>query len=227
MKLSFLLSGLSIVLIDLLMGGDNALAISTAVRTLTPQERRLGITYGVILAVLLRILLTAVAARIMTWPFFELAGGFLVLWIACKVMIDANDPPQTSPAPRHFWQVIWIIASTDLILSLDNVLAIAGVSRGNFALIVFGLGLSIPFVVFSRHLLSKLMDQYPALIYGGVIILAKVAGDMMVGDPFILRRARPSAATHFFLDSVFITGVLVTGFYIGRSRRMLDHRGVL
>jgi YjbE family integral membrane protein len=221
MSLSFLLSGLSIVLIDLLMGGDNALAISAAVRTLTPQERRLGITCGVTLAVLMRILLTIVAARILTWPFFELAGGLLVLWMAFKVLLDTNNSPAGSSAPHHFWQVLWIITATDLILSLDNILAIAGVSHGNFALIVFGLSLSIPFVVFSRHLLSNLMDRYPVLIYVGVTILAKVAGDMMAEDPWVIRLIHPSPMAIYFLDVILIIAVLASGFSTGRARRIV------
>jgi YjbE family integral membrane protein len=219
MTSSFLLSGLSIVLIDLLMGGDNALAIATAVRALTPRERRLGITCGVTLAVLMRILMTMVAARIMKWPFFELLGGLLVLWMAFKVLADARRPPAPLSGPHHFWEVLWIIIATDLVLSLDNVLAIAGISRGNFALIVFGLGLSIPFVVFSRHLLSNVMDSSPVFMYAGVAILAKVAGDMIFGDPWVMRTLHPSLTSSYFVDAALIFGVLVSGMHTSRARR--------
>jgi len=212
MKLSFLWSALSIVLIDLLMGSDNAFVIGMAARGLPQHQRLVGISWGVTLAILLRILLTVVAARILAWPFLELAGGFFVLWMAFKVLMDASDLPETSPVPRQFWQVIWGIILADLTLSLDNILAIAGASHGNFALIVFGLGLSIPFVVFSRHLLSRLMDRYPALIYLGVTILAKVAGDMMTEDPWVLRKIRPPASACYLMDAVLIGSVLISGF---------------
>jgi predicted tellurium resistance membrane protein TerC len=96
-------------------------------------------------------------------------------------------------------------------------LAIAGASHGNVALIVFGLGLSIPFVVFSRHLLSKLMDRYPVLIYVGVAILAKVAGDLIEGDPWVIRKVHPSMAGCYTVNAVLIVSVLVSGLYAGRA----------
>jgi YjbE family integral membrane protein len=215
----FLLDGLSIILIDLLLAGDNALVIALVVRALPKRERRLGIVGGAALAVVLRIILTSVAARLLTFPFLQLAGGLLVLWIAYKVLVDASDPPDAAPAPRRLLQAIWYITAADVTMSLDNILAIAGASHGNLGLIVFGLALSIPFVIFSSNLLAKLMDRYPATVYLGVAILCKVAGDMIMTDRFVVRTLNPPAAVRYVMDAVLIAVVLVAGTRVGRKRR--------
>jgi YjbE family integral membrane protein len=215
----FLVSGLSIILIDLLLAGDNALVIAMALRALPRHERRVGVVCGAAMAVALRVALTAVAARILVLPYVQLAGGLLVLWIAFKVLADASEPPDAAPAPRRFWQAIWLIVFADLTMSVDNILAIAGASQGHVGLIVFGLCLSIPFVVFSSNLLADLMDRYPALIYLGAAILGKVAGDMMLEDPFLARVLHPSDVVRYLADSLLIATILVAGKRISTSRR--------
>jgi YjbE family integral membrane protein len=216
---NFLLSGLSIILIDLLLAGDNALVIALAVRALPNRERRLGIAGGAALAVVLRIILTAVAARLLTLPFLQLAGGLLILWIAFRVLVDASDPPDASPAPRRLLQAIWYITAADVTMSLDNILAIAGASHGDLRLIVFGLALSIPFVIFSSNLLAKLMDRYPVTVYVGVGILCKVAGDMIMADEFVVRSIHPSIVVRYLVDAVLIAVVLIVGVRAGKARR--------
>jgi YjbE family integral membrane protein len=215
----FLLSGLSIVLIDLLLAGDNALVIALAVRSLPQRQRRLCIVCGAGLAVVLRVALTMVAAQILELRFLKLVGGLLVLWIAYKVLVDVSETQGGSPAPRRFLAAIWYITAADLTMSIDNVLAIAGASNGHLGLIVFGLGLSIPFVVFSSNLLSKLMDRYPILVYLGVAILGKVAGDMMLTDPFVAKAIGLSALIRSIVDAVLIAGVLLVGTQVARARR--------
>jgi YjbE family integral membrane protein len=220
----FLLSGLSIVLIDLVLAGDNALVIALAVRALPKDQRRVGIICGAGLAVLLRVLLTAVAAKLLTLPFLKLAGGLLVLWIAFKVLVDVSDSEEKTPAPRRFLQAIWQITAADITMSTDNILAIAGASNGHFGLIVFGLGLSIPFVVFSSHLLSKLMDRFPILIYMGVAILGAVAGNMIAGDPFVTQRVPVSTVVRYAVDGILIVAVLAVGIWVGRRRKNRNQR---
>jgi YjbE family integral membrane protein len=172
--------------------------------------------------VALRIALTAAAARLLTIPFLKLAGGVLVGWIAFKVLIDVSEPPEATPAPGRFWKAIWYITAADLTMSVDNILAIAGASRGNFGLIVFGLGLSIPLVVFSSNLLSRLMDRYPILVYLGAAILGRVAGEMIMTDPFIVDRLHPSTLARYIAEAVCILAVLVAGIHVARSRRKSD-----
>jgi YjbE family integral membrane protein len=207
----FLLGGLSIVLIDLLLAGDNALVIALAVRSLPKDERRIGIIGGASGAVVLRVALTTVAARLLTVPYLQIAGGLLILWIALKVLIDASTPPDEALAPKRFWQAIWYIVVADLTMSTDNVLAIAGASKGNFWLIAFGLALSIPFVVFSSNLLSKLMDRFPALIYLGAGILGHVGGEMILTDPFVAHQWHPGNAVRYAVEAALIIGVIAIG----------------
>jgi len=215
----FLLNALSIVLIDLVLAGDNALVIAMAVRALSGRERRLGIVCGAALAVVLRVALTGFASRVLTLPYVELAGGLFVLWIALKVLVDASDPPDAAPAPRSLLETIWFVAMADLTMSVDNILAIAGAAHGHYGLIAFGLALSIPFVVFSSNLLAKLMDRYPVAVYLGVAVLGKVAGDMMLEDRFLLRAVHPSNSVRYLVDALLIALVLVVGRRLGAARR--------
>jgi YjbE family integral membrane protein len=207
----FLLSGFSLVLIDLLLAGDNALVIALAVRSLPKHERRIGIIGGASGAVVLRVALTTVAARLLTIPYLQIAGGLLILWIALKVLIDASTPPDAAPPPMRFWQAIWYIVVADITMSTDNVLAIAGASMGNFWLIAFGLAVSIPFIVLSSTLLSKLMDRFPALIYLGAGILGKVGGEMILTDAVVMRRWHPGNVVRYAVEAALVIAVIAAG----------------
>jgi YjbE family integral membrane protein len=215
----FLLSGLSIVLIDLLLGGDNALVIALAVRSLPPRERRIGIAGGAAVAVVLRIGLTVVAARLLEIDYVKLVGGLLILWIAYRVLVDANAAPDSVPAPNRFWQAVWYIVVADLTMSTDNILAIAAASNGNFWLITFGLALSIPFVVMSSNLLSKLMDRYPATIYLGAGLLGRVGGDMIMTDGFIKRTLAPSDAVRYGVEAALAIFFALLGWRMCSRKR--------
>ena len=127
----FLLGVFSIILIDLLLAGDNALVIAMAVRSLPRRERRIGTACGAAVAVLLRIALTIFAARLLRIPYVQLAGGLFIVWIAVKVLVDASDPPDSAPAPKRLLQAIWYVVFADLTMSTDNILAIAGASKGS------------------------------------------------------------------------------------------------
>ena len=214
----FLLSALSIVFIDLLLAGDNALVIALAVRSLPRDERRMGIAGGAAAAVILRIGLTAVAARLLTIHYLQIAGGIAVLWIAVKVVMDCSESPDATLTPKRFWQAIWYIMVADVTMSIDNILAIAGASKGDFWLIAFGLAVSIPFVVFSSDLLSRLMDRFPALIYIGAGILGRVAGDMILTDPFVVQTWHPSAALRYSVEAVLVAAVIGTGAALSRRK---------
>lgn len=213
----FLLNGLRIVVIDLLLAGDNALVIALAVRSLPRKERRIGIACGAALAVLLRVALTVVAARLLTIEYLKLAGGLFVLWIAWRVLADVSEPPDAAPAPKRLLQAIWYVVFADLTMSTDNILAIAGASAGHFGLIVFGLALSIPFVVFSSNLLADLMNRFPAMIYIGVAILGQVGADMVLTDPSLVRSFHPSAALRFGIEAVVVAALLIAGWF--RAKR--------
>jgi len=216
---SFLASAFSIVVIDLLLAGDNALVIAMAVRALPRHERRIGLVAGSAMAVILRVALTTVAAQLLGLPYLQAVGGALVLWIAFKLLVDASDPPDATPSPRKLLKAIWVIVVADLTMSIDNILAIAGASHGHVGLIIFGLALSIPFVIFSSNLLANLMNRYPILIYLGGAILGKVAGDMMLQDHVVVRELHPNDGVRYITDALLIAVLLLAGRHFGRARR--------
>jgi YjbE family integral membrane protein len=215
----FVLGGIEIVLINLLLAGDNALVIALAARALPPRERRWGVALGVALAVVLRIGLTMLAARLLRIDYVRLAGGLFVLWIAWRVLRDASIPPGRVPAAGRLWQAVWYISMADLSMSVDNILAIAGASKGNLGLLVFGLCLSIPFVVFASNLLMKLMGRFPALVYVGAAILGIVAGDMVLADPVMVRWINPSETLRYALDAVLVLALVLAGTFRRRASR--------
>lgn len=216
---TFILGALQLILIDLLLAGDNALIIAMAVRQLPKRERRLATILGAVGAVVMRVALTFVASRLLNVEFLKLAGGLFVLWIALKVLVDASEPPESVAAPGRLMMAVWYVMFADLTMSVDNILAIAGASRGNLGLIVFGLAVSIPFVVLSSNLLAGLMNRYPALVYLGAGILGKVAGDMVLTDAFVARTLAPSATVNVIVDGVLAVGLIVTGLVLCRGKR--------
>jgi len=207
----FLLSALSIVLIDLLLAGDNALVIALAVRALPPRERRVSIAGGAAGAVVLRVALTTVAASLLTIPYLQIAGGIFILWIAVKVLTDACEPPEGEPAARRLWQAIWYIVVADITMSTDNILAIAGASKGDVWLILFGLAVSIPFVVMSSNLLAKLMDRFPVLIYLGAAVLGRVGGEMILTDALVTRRWNPTDMLRYATEAALALALVAYG----------------
>lgn len=215
----FLVDGLSIVLIDLLLAGDNALVIALAVRNLPRPQRRSAIIFGAAAAVVLRIFCTILAARLLGIQFVRLAGGAFVLWIAARVLSDVSSEAPESVAPRHFLKAIWFIVFADITMSADNILAIAGASHGSAALIIFGLCLSIPFVVASSNLLALLMDRYPIIVYVGAAILGKVGAEMMVTDPVVVRTLHPSRTLLYSIEAAAVVAILAIGWAIHRRAR--------
>jgi len=211
---------LAIVWIDLLLAGDNALVIALAVRSLPQRQRRIGSAFGAAAAVVLRVALTFVAARLLNIEYLKLAGGLFILWIAVKVLVDVSEAPEVEPAPRRLLQAIWYIVFADITMSTDNVLAVAGASGGSFELIVFGLCVSIPFVVFSANLLADLMNRYPILIYLGAGILGRIAGEMILTDRFTARWLDPSQTAIYITEAALVIVIVLIGWRIcARCRR--------
>jgi YjbE family integral membrane protein len=214
----YLFDCLSIIVIDLLLAGDNALVIAMAVRALPKPQRRAALLSGAGLAVLIRVAVTFVAAKLLQVEFIQFAGGAFVVWIAVKVLVDASAPDRAGASPRDLWRAIGSIMLADLTMSIDNILAVAGASRGNAWLIVFGLALSIPLVVSSSTLLATIMDKYPLTMYLGAAILGKVGGDMMLTDAFVRKLLHPSDALRYGVDALLIVAIVAAGRLWSRSR---------
>jgi YjbE family integral membrane protein len=224
--LKFLTSLFSIVIIDLILAGDNAVVIAMAVRSLPREQRKKGIMFGAGAAVLLRVVLTFFVAQLLTVSYVKLVGGLLILWIAVKLFVEGAPEDEHGREATTLWQAIKIIVIADITMALDNMLAVGGASHGNLFLLLFGLGLSIPFVVLTSNLLSMLMDKYPVIIYIGAAILGKVGGEMILTDPFTVGLlpqglldpgmlakgvAAPAAALKYSVEVLFAAGVIVAG----------------
>lgn len=214
-----LIDGLKIVIIDLNLAGDNALVIALATRSLPAKQRRMGMLIGAVGAVALRILITFAAVKLLDVEFVKLAGGAFVLWIAVKVFADTEDRDETSAKPAQMWQAVRYIVFADITMSTDNVLAIAGASHGNLPLIVFGLAVSIPFVVLSSNLLVMLINRFPWSLYVGTAILGEVGADMMMTDPFIVRTIEPSPAVVIAAKIAAVVAVLIVSWILRRRKR--------
>jgi YjbE family integral membrane protein len=216
----FLAGVLTIVVSDLVLAGDNAVVIAVAVRALPKRQRRVASGLGAAGAVALRVALTVVFSRLLSVPYLQIVGGLLILWIALKVLLDASDSPDPAPVVAgRLLQAIWYIVVADITMSTDNVLAIAGIAKGNVYLIVFGLGLSIPLVIFAANLLATLMDRYPASIYVGSAILGKVGADLILTDAWMVRVAHPSDPLRWGVDAAAAAAVVIAGNFICRARK--------
>ncbi|MGJ3522559.1 TerC family protein [Nitratidesulfovibrio sp. D1] len=181
----FLSALLSIVLIDLVLAGDNAVVIALAVRNLPHRQKMMGILLGSGAAVLLRIIITFFAAKLLGIAYVKLVGGALILWIAVKLLMEGGGEEKECHECKGLFDAMITIVVADLVMSVDNILAVAGASKGSLGLLIFGLALSIPFVVFTSNLLSTLMERYPIIITIGAAVLGKVGGEMIVTDPFM------------------------------------------
>jgi YjbE family integral membrane protein len=182
----FLARWLGIVVLDLSLAGDNALVIALAVRTLPPREQFYGRIGGTLGAVALRFAFIAIISKLLSLSFVEALGGIALIWIAIKLLRQESDAGEKKI--RHgttFWEAVWLIIVADLIMSLDNVLAVAAASRGNLILAIFGVGLSIPIVIWGAGLLAQLMTRHQWIVWIGGGVLGWVAGEMMMKDRIV------------------------------------------
>jgi YjbE family integral membrane protein len=214
----FFFDAFSIILINILLSGDNAVVIAMAVRSLPAQQRKMGIALGAGGAAVLRIVLTFFAGRLLTLNYVQFAGGLLILWIAVKLLTDAAEDSEGHPHAVSLWHAMWLILVADVTMSVDNILAVAAASKGNLPLLIFGLTLSIAFVIFTSNLLSRMMDRFPIVVYIGAAILGRVGGDMMVSDPWIKGWLQPATTLEIGVQVFFAVAVLVVG-------RLLVKRG--
>ncbi len=157
-----------------MLAGDNAVVIAMAVRNLSGRQRQWGIALGSGGAVVIRVICTFLVAQLLNMPFIKLVGGAVILWIAVKLLTEGAEEECKDHECGNIWQALWIIIVADMSMGIDNMLAVGAASEGNMFLLLFGLALSIPLVVFMSNMLSKLMDRYPIILWAGAAILGKV-----------------------------------------------------
>lgn len=181
----FLISVMEIILINILLSGDNAVVIALACRNLTRRQRRRGIFWGVLGAIVLRIGLTFFAMSLLANPYLKLIGGALLLWIGVKLIAEEDGDEHDVKASDRLLAAVWTIIVADLVMSLDNVMGVAAAAKGNGPLIVFGLIVSIPIVVLGSQVIMRLIARFPILVLAGGGLLGYIAGEMMVEDPAV------------------------------------------
>jgi YjbE family integral membrane protein len=219
MTVAYLLGVAKIVLIDLALAGDNAVVIALAVRTLPRRHQRLGRVGGTLGAVVMRVGFIVAATYLLAIPLLRVVGGVLLLGIAVKLVRQ----PGAAGGPAHvrsgttLREAIWIIVVADVVMSLDNVVAVASIAAGDLVLVVFGIGLSIPIVVFASGVLTTLMNRHGwiVLLAGGV--LGEVAGKMLVHDDFLVQRLGPAPVwLEVAVRMVLALGIVVFGWLASR-----------
>ena len=182
-----------IIMIDILLGGDNAVVIALACRKLPPAQRTKGILWGTAGAIVLRVILIFFALTLLAIPFLKVVGAILLVWIGIKLLApDHDDAHGNIAGSDKLWAAVKTVIVADLVMSVDNVIAIAGAAQGageghQMPLVIFGLVVSIPIIVWGSQLVIKLMDRYPMIITAGGMLLGWIAGTMLISDPAVVR----------------------------------------
>ncbi len=217
---AFWLSVLEIVWVNILLSGDNAVVIALACRALPPRERLWGMIIGAGFASLLLIVFTGVVSALLTLPYLRLAGAIALFWIAIKLLEpQAHDAEDTPEAVADLWRAVRIVVIADVVMSLDNVIAVAGVANGRYALLILGLAVSIPMVIAGSAVILALLERFPVLVWGGAAILGWVGGDIFASDPIVLGLFGGFSPDHVELAAQLAGAVLVvTSGYVWRRR---------
>ena len=174
-----------IIWINVLLSGDNALVIALACRGLDPRRRLWGMIFGAGAAVILRVIFTGIVATLMELPYLKLVGGLALVVIAAKLLVPEKEDKDDVQSASHLWAAIQIVVVADIVMSLDNVIAVAAAANGSVPLLVLGLAISIPFIVAGAALIMALLDRLPILAWAGALLLGWIAGDVIATDPAI------------------------------------------
>lgn len=208
-----------IIWINIILSGDNAVVIALAARSLPPAQQRKAIFWGTAAAVILRIALTVVAAKLLELPYLQIVGGLLLLWIGVQLLGDDDGGEGEEKHHGSLMSAIRTILIADLIMSLDNVIGVAAAANGNTTLLIIGLAIAIPIVIFGSTLMIKLMERFPVIITVGAGLIGWVAGEAIVSDK-VLRGWFPEHSFQFYLAAaVGAALVIAVGKFIQRRNR--------
>lgn len=216
-SLAFLYGVLGVVLVDLILAGDNAILIGMAVRNLPPRLKKKASFFGALGAVVFRFIFMFFAIKLLQHPFLRALGGAIIIWIAFKLVLPEKKERNVKPAEKLF-EAIWIIVSADVIMSLDNVLAVAGIARENFWLFVFGIALSLPLVIFASQLIARLMNKWSWLILLGGLFLAWIGGSMITEDLW-LKEYFHSGIWKYLVSGISSSLVLIWWLYKNKKKK--------
>ena len=212
MEMNFLLALAEVMIVNIVLSGDNAIVIALAARSLPPRQQRLAILFGSGGAIVLRVLLTIVAVELLRIPFLQFAGALLLLWIAAKLLVEDDEAGAEHHAHGNLFGAVKTILVADVVMSLDNTLAIAGVAKGDWTVLIFGLVLSIPLIVAGSALIMNMIERFPIIVYIGAGLIAYTAGEMIDSD-----RAIQPYLPHIFHATPYL-GLLLASAVVGYGR---------
>jgi YjbE family integral membrane protein len=213
---------LAIILIDLVLAGDNAIVIALAARNLPAQLKNKAILWGTVGAIVVRSLMTIGVVWLLQIPGLMGIGGAALLWIAYKLVADEGGGDDHGPAATTFWGAMKTIVIADALMGIDNVLGVAGAAHGAIDLVVLGLLISVPIVVFGSKVVLKLVERFPIIIHLGAAVLAFTAAKMIIGEPLLDDVFEPNAFARWSTYAVCIAGVLGAGWFATRGSRRRD-----
>jgi len=219
---AFWIALLKIMCINILLSGDNAVVIAMACRGLPHRQRVWGMILGAGVAVLLRVVFTVFVAALMQLPYLKIVGGLALFYIAAKLLVPEDEDHSETEATEHLWRAVKIVAIADIIMSLDNVIAIAAAAQGNMALLVIGLGVSIPLIVAGAALVMALLDRFPILVWAGAALLGWIVGEVIATDPVIQGYLEPKFGAdgfHYIMLFCALVGAVLVLAVGGMWRR--------
>ena len=210
-----------IVALNIVLSGDNAVVIALACRALSPAQRTKGIVLGAGVAVLLRVVFTVLIASLLNAPFLRIVGALLLIWIAVKLVIEDGEQDEDAvKASDKLWKAVQTVAIADIVMSLDNVLAIAAVAKDSIPLLVAGLIISIPLIVVGASLITNLLTRFPVLVWAGAALLGWVAGEMLDSDPWLVSQFGADLLHKLEYPAAILGALIVVGLgYLLKNRR--------
>jgi YjbE family integral membrane protein len=210
----------SIILANVVLSGDNAVVIAMAARSLPERQQRRAIFFGTAAAIVLRITLTLLAVEMLRWPYLKVAGALLLLYVGVSLLGEGEGETSGVKAPGSIGAAIRTILVADLVMSLDNVLAVAAASEGDTLLLIVGLSLSIPLIVFGSTLLLTVMERVPLIVTLGAALLGYLAGEMLFSDPAVIARfGKPARGVALAAGAAGAAVVVAAGLWLQRRRR--------
>ena len=211
---------LAIILIDLVLAGDNAIVIALAARSLPSHLQRKAIIWGTVGAIAVRTAMTVGVVWLLQIPGLMLVGGLGLLWVAYKLLVDQEEDNHGGPAAGTFWGAMKTIIVADALMGVDNVLGVAGAAQGSFDLVVIGLLISVPIIVFGSSMVLKLVERFPVIIQLGAAVLAFTAAKMVVSEPLLDDVFDPHTLARWLTYAAAVVGVLGTGWWVTRRRTL-------
>jgi YjbE family integral membrane protein len=227
MTAQFWIGLMTIIWVNIILSGDNAVVIALAARSLPERQQKQAVMWGAGAAVVMRIILTIVAVELLKFPYLKLIGGALLLWIAVKLLVPEDDAGDGIESSSNLFAAIKTILIADLVMSLDNVIGVAAAAKGSITLLILGLLISIPLVIFGATMLMKLMERWPVIITIGAAILGWVAGEMAVTDPILAEWVNTNAAWLHWIGPISgaVLVVIVGKAIAARARK--EHKTVV